>query len=172
MTTPFPTTHSTQIPDNALLDISGKQTYLGNTFILPTQPIAFSDQVETPVGLILNPSTSGKSLFFFNKKLATDSTGNGVNIRFYANPTVNVAGSATLPLNLRSGYKTQSISNCYLGATVTANGTLLAALPAVALQTVSSLMNIIDPGDSLLITGQQNTAGTASLFLELAWYEL
>lgn len=172
MTTPFPKVNSQQAAENSILDLFNKQTYLGNSFILPTPAVTLADTTETPVALIRNPSTSTKSIFMFNKKIATDPSGNSINVRFYGNPTVNVAGSATIPLNLRSGYSTQSISNCNLTPTLTSNGTFLAILPAIVLQISSSLLNVIDPGDSLLVTAQQVGAGTATLYFELAWYEI
>ncbi len=160
----------TQLPQESILDLNGKQTYLGNSFLLPMPGISVANNTETPMVVITNPANSGKSLFIFNRKVSTDN--NNATIRFYLNPTLNVHGTATAALNLRSGSTTASISVCYLSSTITSNGTLLSALPASAVVVNQDLFYVLDQGKSMLITAQQIGAGTSTIFSENAWYEI
>lgn len=160
----------TQVAEKSILDLAGRQTYLGNGFILPTGGTSVANTNETPVGLIINPAGSGKSLFLFNRKLSTNN--NMMLFRFYLDGTVNSAGSATVALNLRSGATTASVAQCYLTPTMTANGTLLTTIPAQTTMMVSEILYILDPGHNLLITAQQAGAGTTIALAQNAWYEI
>jgi hypothetical protein len=160
----------TQLPQESILDIFGKQNYLGNSFILPDPGTALTDENEDPVLVITNPVGSGKSLFVFNKKFTTDN--NNVLVRLYFNPVLNVPGSTTIPVNVRTGSANKSIAKCYFGASITSNGTFVAVIPAISLLINSDLLYIIDQGNSLLITGQQEDSGTTNLYSEIAWYEI
>jgi len=88
-----------QVPDHSILDINGKQTYLGNGYILPAPPNGFtlSGTAEVPIALIRNPVTSGagKALFLYQRKLASTDT---TIVRFYSNPTVSNIGIQTIGL--------------------------------------------------------------------------
>lgn len=160
----------TQVAENSILDLNGRQTYLGNSFILPDTGASLTDTAEHPIEVIKNPAGSGKSLFIFNRMLVTNN--NPVIVRFYLNPTLNVPGTTTVAKNLRTGATLASISVNYLGATITANGTLFSTLPASSLGTISTTLIIIDPGSSILVTGQQAGAGTTLVVSENAWYEI
>lgn len=160
----------TQVSTDSILDLNGKQTYLGNSFTLPAAGTSLTNTSETPITLIKNPVGSGKSLFIFNRVVVTNN--NPVLARYYLNPTINAAGSATVPLNLRSGANTVSVSLCYLGMTITSNGTLLETLPASQYGIRSDVLLVIDPGTNLLITAQQAGAGTTLVVPENAWYEI
>lgn len=162
--------NSKQTPDNSILDLNGRQTYLGNSFILPHTGITLTDTSEHPVQLIRNPATSGKSLFLFTRKLSTDN--NAVLVSFYFNSTPNVVGAATTPVNMRSGSANTSISQCYLSATITANGTFLAAFPSTIYTIPSDVLLIVDPGNNILITATQIGAGTTHAYVESIWYEI
>ncbi len=160
----------TQIPSDSILDLFGRQTYLGNSFILPAAGTSIANTVETPICVIQNPSGSGKSLFLFSRVITSNN--NPVIARYYKNATVNVAGSATVALNLRTGATTVSVSVCYLGATITANGTLMQTLPSSTFGIRSDTLLIIDPNTSLLITAQQAAGGTSLIIPDNAWYEI
>lgn len=160
----------TQIPNDSILDINGRQTYLGNSFALPATGTSLTDTSETVMAVIKNPAGSGKSLFIFDRTIVTNN--NPVLVRFYKNTTINVAGSATAALNLRTGATTTSISLCYLGAMITSNGTFMQTLPASQYGTCSNLLLIIDQGNSILVTGQQAGAGTTLAVADIAWYEI
>jgi hypothetical protein len=159
-----------QLPLDAILDIFGKQTYLGNTFTLPNAGTSLTDGTETPLVVIRNPSTNTKSLFVFDRKVSTNN--NPVTVKMYKNCTINSAGSATTPVNLRLGSTTASIAQCYLGATITANGTLMTAVPGTIYGLRSDLLVVIDPGTNILLTGTQVGAGTTLVIAGNAWYEL
>lgn len=160
----------TQIPSDSILDLNGRQTYLGNSFLLPMNGASLANTVETPICVLKNPAGSGKSLFLFNRKVSTDL--NPLVIRYYLNPTLNVPGSTTAPKNLRTGSTTATISLCYLAATITSNGTLLNTTQATTSVSASGLLFIIDQGASILITAQQAAGGTSIAVSENAWYEI
>lgn len=162
---------NTQLPLDAILDLNGKQAYLGNSFILPYPAKALNDQTEDPLCVIQNPSGSGKSLFIFNRKIMSDN--NVVLVKFYLNPVLNVPGSATAAINLRTGSTLASIAKCYNGASITSNGTFFEALAANAPGNSSNVLLILDPGASILLTGTQETStGPSNVYFECAWYEI
>lgn len=161
---------NTQTPDNSILDLNGRQTYLGNTFALPNTGRSLANTVETPSVVITNPAGSGKSLFLFYRSLYSDL--NPVIVRLYSNPTLNSAGATTAPKNMRSGSTTATVSVCYLASTITSNGTLVTAMPAPPYGVESTVLYIIDQGNSVLFTAQQSAAGTSVAFIENVWYEI
>ena len=161
----------TQLPLEAILDLFGKQTYLGNSFILPMTGKSLADTSETSLAVIRNPSTSGKSIFLVSRRFSTDL--NPVLVKVYVNSVLNVPGSTTTPLNLRSGATTASISQSYLGASFTNNGTLLWTTAAtLAVPALETLLYVIDPGTNALLTATQVGVGTSVVQSQLAWYEI
>ncbi len=160
----------TQVSTDSILDLNGKQTYLGNSFTLQTAGVSLTDTSEHLLCVIKNAAGSGKSLFLFNSVAMTNN--NPYLVRYYLNPVLNSAGSTTVPLNLRTGATTVSVSTCYLGSTLTSSGTLLQTLPSTTYGNQSSPLIIIDPGSALLITGQQAGAGTSLAVSQNAWYEI
>ncbi len=84
-----------QNPDAAILDHFGKQTYLGNSYILPAPAAGVtitSGQGEVAIALISNPAVStsafpavNKGIFLFQRKVASTDT---ILVRFYSNPTI------------------------------------------------------------------------------------
>lgn len=161
---------NTQLPLNAIMDLNGTQTYLGNTFALPAAGTSLSNTSETPITVIKNPAGSGKSLFIFIR--AFSSNLNPVIFRTYIAPVVNSAGSATTPVNMRSGAITASVSLCYESASITTNGTLLDVYAGGTNSFLPTPLIIIDQGNSLLITGQQSTSGTSLAIPQVVWYEI
>jgi len=104
-----------QTPNDSILDINGRQTYLGNTFILPINGTELFDENEHTLCLINNPINSGKALFLYGRKIAsTDVTF----VRFYGAPTLMNNGALTSTPNLRPGSSNTSISQCYLSPVV------------------------------------------------------
>jgi hypothetical protein len=159
-----------QLPLDAILDINGKQTYLGNTFLLPAAGLVLADTSEDPISLIVNPVGSGKSLFFFSRTVTTNN--NNVILNYYFNPVPNVLGSPTTAINLRTSSTTASIAKAYLGSTVTSTGTLFNSLLATVYLIGSDLLFIVDPGSSVLITGKQVGSGSTTVYSENVWYEI
>lgn len=161
---------TTQIPNDSILDINGRQTYLGNTFVLPMPGFSLTDTAAHPIAVIKNVAGSGKAFFLFNRNLVCDN--NPVVVSFYLNPVLNVPGSTTTAVNVRSGSSTTSVSTCYLGASITSNGTLVSALSCSTLGSSSNVLFVIDPGTSMLVVAQQAGAGTTNVFTENVWYEI
>ncbi len=137
---------------------------------MPTTGTSLANTTETPICVLKNPAGSGKSLFVFSQKVSTDL--NPLAVRFYKNPTLNTPGSTTTPINLRTGSTTTSISLCYLGATITNNGTLINLTRGNIAVSATGLLLILDQGDSILITAQQAAVGTSIAVVENAWYEI
>lgn len=160
----------TQLPLNAIMDINGTQTYLGNTFALPAAGTSLSNTSEIPVTVIKNPAGSGKSLFIFVR--AFSSNLNPVIFRTYVGATINNAGTATTPVNMRTGATQTSISLCYEAATITSNGTLLDVYAGGTNSFLPTPLLVIDQGNLILITGQQNVSGTSLAIPQIAWYEI
>lgn len=163
---------ASQVPDHSLLDINGRQTYLGNTFILPGNPngVTLSDMTETNIALITNPATSKKSLFLFQRKLASTDT---VIVRFYLNPTVSNHGTPATPINLRFANTNTSSSLVYNTPTTSAKGTFIAVLASIIeFETVSDVLFVLDPGQSMLVTAQTTSSDPVLVFQENIWYEI
>lgn len=160
----------TQLPNEAILDLYGKQTYLGNAFSLPAAGKSLANTSEAPAIVVTNPAGSGKSLFI--EMRAYSSNLNPVIFRTYLNPTINVAGSTTAAVNLRTGATQTSVSVCYEGASITSNGTLLDVYAGGTTSFLPTSLLVVDQGNSLLITGQQSTSGTSTAIAQLAWYEI
>ncbi len=160
----------TQTADNSILDINGRQTYLGNSFSLPATGTSLTDTSEHPMMVIKNATGSGKSLFIPWMSLLSNN--NPVIVRFYLAPVLNVPGSTTTPVNLRTGSGLVSVATCYLGATITSNGTLFFEMPVTTTGLVTNLLSILDPGAMMLATGQQAAGGTSLVVVNAAWYEI
>ena len=167
----FPT--PSQVPDNSILDVNGRQTYLGNTFILPINGLTLDSADETDVALIENPATSKKSLFFFTRTATADAL---AVLRYYFNPTISATGDATTVVNLRPASTNTSVSLCYLSPTVSANGTFFSTVGTeVTIEVASLTLFILDPGQSLLITAQSPTWSMGNdvlVYSENVWYEI
>lgn len=160
-----------QVPNNAIMDINGRQTYLGNSFILPANPdgVSLEDDTETALYYINCPASSKKSLFLFQRKLASTDQ---VIVRFYLNPTISGAGTPAVPINLRPASANTSVSSCASAPTASANGTFLSVLATVvSIESVSDVIFILDPGQSLLITAQGPADGSI-VYQENIWYEI
>jgi hypothetical protein len=94
-----------QIPDHSILDINGKQTYLGNQYICSVLPF-ITTQSETPIILLQNPTTlvaNPKSIFQNVKKLTCLSASLYAYFKFYFNPTLNTYGIQTVKFRADSG---------------------------------------------------------------------
>jgi hypothetical protein len=169
-----------QVPENSILDTFDKQTYLGNAFVLAASDITLSGTSETPLVLIENPALANTSFqnqkaIFCNLRRFT-STLQSVQIKLYSNPTVSGTTTATIPANQRVAYTTVSISKCYANGnfTVSANGTLMSNLGCSGNNYVvqdETLMVIIDPGNSILITGTALSANTV-INSDVSWFEI
>ena len=168
--TRFPTAN--QVPDHSIMDLFGKQCYLGNAFTLSNAELSLPTTAETNLVYISNPGTSKKSLFINLRRVS--SSLQPVDIRYYLNPTITVNGSAATPLNLRPANSNVSVSSCFTSPTSSAFGTLIETLGCPQSYYVvsdSSLLFILDPGNSMLMTGSAQTA-TTNINSDISWYEL
>jgi hypothetical protein len=167
----FPT--QSQVPDNSILDINGRQTYLGNTFILPINGQTLDSADEVTVALIQNPATNKKSIFLYTRSATADAL---AVLRYYFNPTIVTTGTPTTPVNLRSASSTVSSTLCYLTPTTSANGTFFSTVGTeVTIEVTNNVLVILDPGQSLLITAQSPTwsmGNNVLVYSENVWYEL
>jgi len=165
-----------QIPDGSIMDINGKQLYLGNTFSGAIKSVNSPGTSETAFMLLSNPATSGKSLFMFNQNMSVNSAATGATaiFRFYINPTVTTNGTTITPNNNRvNSQSPTSLMKAYSSPTVSANGTFLVDL--VTSSQIGTLQSndfvILDPGNSLLVT-LTASAANIPVGMQLTWYEL
>lgn len=92
-----------QNPDRSIMDINGRQTYLGNTFVLPLNGAtvnADGSGDEEPISLITNPLGNKKTIFIFQE---TASATDACIVRYYGAPTVTGFGTQTVALVADSG---------------------------------------------------------------------
>lgn len=173
MTTPAT---QNQVPEHSILDVFGKQSYLGNQFVTVVNGIALAGTTETPLILIQNPpiSTSAfpsKYKAIFLNAINTSASASTV-LRFYFNPTVITLGTLQVAQNLRPASPTTSVSIIYTSPTVSANGTLINAIVSqLSTVTVDDQILILDPGQSLLVTATSVSSGTI-IYLQKNFYEL
>jgi hypothetical protein len=169
--TRFPTAN--QVPQNSILDQFNRQTYLGNAFVLPIVGLSLSNTDETNVLLMTNPSTT-KSLFINLRRYS--SSAQAVLVKTYVTSTVSTTGTASTPVNLRPANANTSVSACYTNGqfSLGSNGTVISAVGVSSdyfITQDNSLMVIIDPGQTLLITATA-LVETTSFNADVSWFEL
>jgi hypothetical protein len=167
----FPT--AAQVPDHAILDQFNRQTYLGNAFVLPIAGISLSGTSETNILLMTNPSTN-KSLFVNLRRYS--SSAQAVLVKTYIASSISTTGIANIPVNLRPANPTMSASACYANGqfSLNSNGTLVSAVGCSSdyfITEDNSLMFIIDPGQTLLITATALIADTI-FNADVSWFEI
>lgn len=167
----FPT--AIQTAEKAILDYYNKQTYLGNQYIFSINQ-TLGSATETLFYLLQNPASSKKSLFQNWKKLTCLSS-NNVIFRIYLNPAVTSTTTASTPVNMRTGSTNTSIAGVFNASnfSVSSNGSYIASLvSANYVPDISTVMEVIDPGTSMLITVQSNEPSGIPITGEILWYEL
>lgn len=180
MSTPFPKSFNIQIAENSILDvIGGRQSYLGNSFIIPWAPVSLADTNEDIIALIRNVSTNTKSMFVYHRTVFTNNI-TGV-FSFYRNPTITANGASSLtPQNLRTGYASgntlgttanASVMSVYTAPTIAANGQVLETILGGTTSNSSDVLHVIDPGDSMLVTCKLITGTATSVYLTFTWFE-
>jgi hypothetical protein len=166
-----------QLPDNAILDRFDKQTYLGNSYMVPIT-LSLGSTSETPIVLIENPLTltfpTQKSLFINFK--AFDSSAEAALVKLYVNPTVSSTSTASTPVNLRPASSNVSISSTYANGqfSVSGNGTLVQAIGCATGNVPvidPNFLVIVDPGGSFLATVTA-LVSTTSFNFNVSWYEI
>lgn len=106
-----------QIAEKSILDIFGRQTYLGNSFFLPVGGITLASATEFPLALISCPSTASKALFL--NRLAISASG-ATTIKSYLGATATYTGPAVVPGKERPGIAATSVAACYFNPVVAA----------------------------------------------------
>lgn len=161
-------------PEKSILDLNGRQIYLGNAFVsgFEAQPIGTTD--ETPVFLVVNPSDSKKSAFSFFRRFEILVTSNQFcTFSVYGNPLVINPGTPVTPGNLRFGL-TPSVSAIltYFLPIASPFGapSLRRSIATGSASIEDDVLCILDPGSSMLLTAKpSNTA--APIAFQLGWYE-
>lgn len=163
---------SVQVAEKSILDAFNRQTYLGNTYIFGSDISTIGATTETPILLLSNSSTNSQSLFIQLKKLTCFTSNQSAIFKIYYNPTVTSIGTVETPVNLKNGSASTSVSSLSMSPTVSANGIYVGAL-ASANQTpnISELLQVIDPGHSMLITVTLSQINVRFIS-EIVWYEL
>lgn len=163
-----------QIPQEALLDNSGKQVYLGNQYTYSLANMAATGALEVPLAYLANALQPGAqapiSLFVNKRRVCGVSGSQAVLLRYYLNPTGVSGGAAQTPLNLKSGSKNTSIATLKSGPTVTGNGSICSAVFSFSTSDEDSSLIVVDPGSSLLVTVQ--VSSDTNFTMDLSWYEL
>lgn len=168
-----------QLPDHAILDQFGKQTYLGNAFVVPVG-LTIATLSETPLLLLQNPAltgsqTVGKALFLNLRRFSSASE--QVLIKTYFASVVSSIATATVPINLRPANSNASIAQLYPNGqfSVSSNGTLISAVGCAADDYViqdNLLLIILDPGQSVLLTLTAISNTSTLVNADVSWYEL
>jgi hypothetical protein len=166
-----------QTPDQSILDLYNKQTYLGNSFLVSTNFVA-SNTSETPLLYLNNPATNAKnngdggSLGLFNivRKFQNDTLGSAVIFNIYLNPTGVTGGTSITPQNLRPAWGTVSKMTAKVSPAVVSNGTFISTTAPNFIEIDAALLFVLDPGQSLLIT--VSAASTSNSCAELVYYEI
>jgi hypothetical protein len=93
-----------QTPDLGILDLNGRQLYLGNSFIAGTKSGSIGSTSETTYFLMNNPSSSKASMVVFVKKMEVLVTTSAIaTFRYYNNPTIAAASVQTVHFVADSG---------------------------------------------------------------------
>ena len=167
-----------QVPEHAIMDIFGKQSYLANkyAYAVSNTPGVTS---EFPLVLLKNPAVSSSAfpsgfvgLFCPQIRLSCLTASQTAIIRVYLNPTVSAVGTAETPVQLRPGSSNASVAALHLSPTISANGTLIDISSAsLGLDGKVDTMSVLDPGQALLITVQPSSVGTA-VGVSIPWWEI
>lgn len=164
-----------QIAEKSILDLQGRQTYLGNGFVAGLSGASLPTTAETPVMSISNPSGNSKSMFIFLKRFGVvKAVTDGADFIYYTSPTITGAGTLITPHNLRSNLNAiSSTMVIHQLPTVSANGTFLTENGAFggSAPTDDSVLTIIDPGVTLLLTASLVTA-PQTVMHQMYWYEI
>ena len=159
-----------QIPSEAILDVWNKQIYLGNQFISGPDTFSLGDAAEHPLMLFVNPSTNTKALFIFDMNLNAQGTSDVVTFRVYKGATGASGGSPVTPSNLRFASANTSIATVTSSPTATPTTLMQTIVIGFNAQSVVNPLFIVDPGQSIIITGQ--AASTAVAICQIIHYEL
>jgi hypothetical protein len=178
---PLPATNK-QVPEHAIMDLLGKQPYLGNQFMAGSNSAALSGTAEVPVLYIACPSAvaqgvgvfqNAKGIFCSLLRLycADQSEATGIVYRIYFAAATISGGTPIVPINMRQANPNASVASVLLSPTVGSKGTFVYSY-AVGFESPATAreLTIIDPGMNMLITAQPSASSTG--IVDLSWYEL
>lgn len=170
-----------QTAENAILDINGKQTYLGNSYLASTNLIAIATaNTETPLMLLRNPAanqTGARSIGCFQnvrKGVVDAATGGNLSFctfKFYTQPTITSSGTALTANPLRPAKGFSSAMTAFKSPTISSNGTFISLLASSLTAVDSAILLILDAGYDLLITATVSDNGTL-VAMDLGWFEI
>ena len=168
-----------QLPDNSILDINGKQVYLGNQYTYALGGTEITSTSEAPLLLLSNPAVTASgfpsnyvSLFCNIRKMITLTDTENCILRFYLSPTVTGAGTPAAAVNRRGGSLNTTVGVIATGATVSSNGSLVDMISSLSLATdESNSLIVLDPGNDLLVTVQPSSTSTF-ISAVIGWYQL
>lgn len=173
---------SRQVPEHAIMDMFGKQPYLGNQFMASSNSISISGTSEVPVMYLACPSAAtqavgasqnAKSLFCNLKGLycGDQSEATGLIYRIYFGSVYTSGGTAVTPVDMRPANPLVSVAVVYVSPSVSSKGTFVYG-HSVGFESpsVSRELVILDPGMNMLITAQPSASSTGTI--NLSWYEI
>lgn len=166
-----------QLPDQAILDSFGKQSYLGNSFIASSTLVSL-DPGETPLFSLANPAANAHpqnvSLFLNVKRLMCGPVSAAIGLctfKFYYSPTITGAGTLVTPKNMRLANTAASIMSAHYSPSASSNGTFICAMVVESNVIDSSGIIVLDPGQTLLVTANP-AASSTPVGCEFIWWEL
>lgn len=166
-----------QVPQDAILDAFGRQSYLGNQYAISLANFSSAATTETPLFLLSNPAVSATafpqnwvSLFLNYRKLTGGTGSSSATLGFYLNPTGITGGTTKTPINLRTNSRNTSVASLKQAPTGTVTGSLVSSLYTFSTPDSDSGLMIIDPGTSLLITVLVST--TTTFNFDFRWAEI
>lgn len=174
--------NSRQVPEHAIMDLFGKQPYLGNQFLAGSNSVALTGTTEVPILYLACPGVAAqavgsfqntKSIFCSLRRLycADQSEATGIVYRVYFAASSVSAGTIVTPVNVRPANPMASIASVLLSPTVVNKGTFVYSY-AVGFESpaVSEDLIILDQGMNMLITAQPSASSTA--IVALSYYEI
>lgn len=122
----------TQIPDKAILDLFGRQAYLGNEFSASSGYVTQPTITENPYLYLKNPSTNTKSAFIHKLEWTFGGSVGLVLGRSYLNPTVSSNGLSTSPVNARPSSGVSSTISSFTSPVIAAGTKQTSTITTVA----------------------------------------
>jgi hypothetical protein len=139
----------------------------GMSFVWSRRRMTFASTFETPLLLITATTTtvvwdSRNGFCYTRDQYVTFSS--------YSDPVVTNIGVLQSPVNLRLGASTLATARVTTDPTVTDFGSYIASMLATPVHMASSMMLLIDPGHSLLVTATAS-ANPVDAHCGFRWYE-
>jgi len=162
-----------QVPDKSILDLHGRQAYMGNEFTAIPAALTIGT-AELPAVLLRMPAstTNPASAFLTALHAIVDSSSATCLIKMYLQPTVSNVGADQVSTNVRPASGVAATAVVTTLPTVSNNGILIYTSRIGANQTLNdhALHRVLDAGYSVLITLQASGASTA-VHVNIAWFE-